>query len=135
MTARRKGRELALQVLFQKEFARELEIYEALSLFRQSFEAEEAAFDYAEAILSGIQNNREEIDQLISSQSQQWSIDRMSLVDVSILRMGVFELRFMNGEIPPKVAINEALEICKKYSSRESSSFVNGILDQLAIGT
>jgi transcription antitermination protein NusB len=120
-----------LQVLFQQEYAPALDPREGLELFRKSFDSVPDTFDYALALLTGVNQKRKEIDGLIRSQSAHWSLERMSLVDLNIMRVAVFELRFSDNSVPPSVAIDEAIEISKKYSSADSASFVNGILDQI----
>lgn len=129
MGQRRQSRELALQVLFQLEFDPKLNLRDGLDLFKKSFEAPEETWAYALELLNGVSQRRQQIDGLIQTQSQHWSLSRMSLVDLNIMRLAVFELKF--GAVPPAVVINEAIEISKKYSSTDSASFVNGILDQI----
>lgn len=128
---RRLARELALQVLFQQEFSPKLDFEKGLQTFRGNFHAPEEVWSYALKLLAGLKENKESIDQLISANSSHWTLDRMALVDLNILRIATFELIHLASEIPPKTAINEAIEISKKYGTSESSSFVNGILDQI----
>lgn len=127
---RRQSRELALQVLFQKEYVKSLNLNEALNHFKKSIQAEEGMWSYAEKLLNGIQLKTSEIDSAIRSSSANWSLERMALVDINILRIAVFEMLFLD-QPPPSVVINEALEIAKKYGTNDSASFINGILDQV----
>lgn len=126
---RRKSRELALQVLFQGEFGSQLTVEDRLSYFVQSFPIENSILSYSREVLNGIQENREKIDAKIQSLSQNWKLERMSLVDRNILRIALFEIQIGKGA-PPKVAVNEAIELAKQYSSEESFQFINGILNK-----
>lgn len=127
-TQRRQSRELALQVEFQREFLPQFNIEQSLANFSRSFTAPSPVWDYAKEILFGIERNKEQIDNLINASSANWNIERMALVDVNVLRIAIYEIMFSNDAIPPKVAVNEAIEISKKYGSTESSNFINGLL-------
>ncbi|MCB0411465.1 MAG: transcription antitermination factor NusB [Bdellovibrionales bacterium] len=129
--SRRQSRELALQVLFQQEFSANLSDKEALEVFRNNFEFSQDIWNYTEILLKGVQNHQNEIDSLLQQAVSHWSLNRLALVDKKLMRIAIFELKFYGTEVPPKVAINEALEMAKKYSSRESASFINGVLDQI----
>jgi N utilization substance protein B len=94
-----------------------------------SAQPDERAF--AERVVQGVYRGRRDIDALIEKQSINWKINRMPLVDRNILRLGVFELREMR-DIPVTVTLNEAIELGKRYSTQESGSFINGILDKIA---
>lgn len=132
MTVRRQAREIALQVLFQREFSQQLNLMENLKVFRQSFSATEEVWSYSEELLRGVDHSRAQIDQQLTQASAHWSLERMALVDISLMRIAAFEMIYSKDPVPPKVAINEALEICKKYSTGESAAFINGVLDQLS---
>jgi len=136
-TTRRQARELALQVLFQQEFNAEISASQALKNFKESFDAPDEVWSYATKILDGIAAKKNEIDSLIEKNSSHWRMPRMALVDRNLLRIGVYEIAFSDGEVPPKAALNEAIEISKKYGTTDSSSFINGILDQIlkSLGT
>lgn len=126
---RRDARELAMQVLFHHEFEADFKIESFLSLYEQKFDTE--TLNYAQLLADGAKENLEKIDQLINSISNQWKVQRMSSVDRNVIRVSVFEMKFSAETIQPQVAINEALEIAKKYSAAESIPFINGILDQV----
>lgn len=132
MNARRQSRELALQALFQQEFNQSLDVAECLQMFKINFKAPKEIWDYALVLLNGVIAQKKEIDSLIRASSKNWKLERMSLVDLSILRIGTWELKFSNESIPIEVAIDEALEIAKRYSAKDSSAFINGILDQIS---
>lgn len=129
---RRQSRELALQVLFQREFSPETSIGNSLHYFREMIKGPEEMWQYASHLLEGILNMSEVIDRKLSSASTKWSLSRMSLVDKNTLRIATFEM--INGQepIPAKVAINEAIEVAKKYGNTDSPAFVNGILNEIA---
>ena len=124
---RRRAREIALQVLYQREFN---QAEEALDLFWNNFEALKGAMDFSERIIRGVEQHREDLDRIIEKYSSHWRIDRMAHVDRNILRIAVYELLYCD-DIPPKVAINEAIDIGKKYGSEDSGAFINGVLDKV----
>lgn len=133
---RRRSRELALQLLFQTEFLPSgFDPSQARDMFRRfaaDFEVDQETSEYGGQLFMGVASRLKEIDDIIQARSAHWKTSRMGLVDLSVMRIAVFEMKFMEPPIPPSVAINEAVEIAKTYGSTESSSFVNGILDQVA---
>lgn len=133
MGTRRLSRELALQVLFQQEFNPKQTVEMGLETFRHSFDAEVEVWSYALEMLKGVEKVSKEIDSLISKSSAHWTLKRMALVDLNIMRLAVYEMKFASTEnvIPAAVAINEAVEVAKKYGTIDSAAFVNGILDQI----
>lgn len=92
--------------------------------------ADEPAIQYASALIDGVHQFKIEIDRLIQAVSQHWKLDRMATVDRNILRIAIYEMVFMSSPLTPNIAINEAVEIAKRFSTIESASFINGILDQ-----
>jgi len=130
VSQRRRARELALQVLFQKEFVADVDIETSLAYFRDHLEISQDALEYARSVLEGIERNKKEIDQILQASSRNWKISRMSPVDLSLLRIGIYELRFTD-DVPPKSVINEAIEIAKRYSGTDSPQFINGVLDDI----
>jgi len=129
MRLRRKAREIALQVLYQLDVLR-IEPREAIELFWVHFNAPAEARGFASELVEGTWAHRDEIDLLISTCSENWSLERMARVDRNILRLAVYELLYSQG-IPPKVALNEAIDLGKEFGSENSGSFINGILDAL----
>ncbi len=125
--SRRKSRELALQVLYQIDLTN-TDPQEAFNLFCQSFKTSEDLKPFAKRLIDGVYKYKEEIDGLIKTYSEHWELSRMSAVDRNILRLGIFELIHCQ-DIPPKVTLNETIELAKKYGSEDSGAFVNGILD------
>lgn len=135
---RRRSRELALQLLFQTEFLPggfdPTHARDHFRRFSADFEVDRDTADYGGQLFMGIAARLKDIDNIIQAHSAHWKTSRMGLVDLSVMRISVFEMKFMEPPIPPSVAINEAVEIAKTYGSTESSSFVNGILDHVARG-
>ncbi|MEN6317304.1 MAG: transcription antitermination factor NusB [Syntrophaceae bacterium] len=127
MHQRRKAREIALQVLYELDVLN-ITVNEAVRLFWNNFDAPEESKKFSTLLIEGTWDKREQIDSLISSCSENWSLARMSRVDRNILRMAVYELLHC-PDIPPKVTLNEAIDIAKLYGSENSGSFINGILD------
>jgi N utilization substance protein B len=129
MHQRRKAREVTLQVLYALD-VQKIDLKEAVELFWAHFDASEEALKFSSLLIEGAWNNREQIDTLISGSSENWTMARMARVDKSILRMAVYELLFCH-DIPPKVTLNEAIDLGKVFGSENSGSFINGILDAL----
>lgn len=129
MHQRRKAREVSLQVLYELD-VQGIAIREAIDRFWANFDAPEETREFSTLLIEGAWSNREKIDKLISENSENWTMARMSRVDKSILRMAVYELLFC-PDIPPKVTLNEAIDLGKVYGSENSGAFINGILDAL----
>jgi N utilization substance protein B len=129
MHGRRKAREIALQVLYSLNFVN-IDVEKALDLFWGNFVAPKTAKEFAATLVQGTWKHKEELDKLIAGCSDNWSLGRMSKVDISILRLAVFEFLYCD-DIPPKVTLNEAIDLGKIFGSENSGSFINGILDAL----
>ncbi len=129
MRRRTKAREYALQLLYKSDITKNPE-YEALDSFWKEEELEEEVREFSRQLFSGVIQNLEVIDNKISGFAENWNLKRMAVVDRNILRMGSYELIYMS-DIPPKVSINEAVDLAKKYSGEEAGKFVNGILDRI----
>jgi len=126
---RRKSREFALQVLYQLDITRQNAI-KTIAQFQDHFAQREEKDGFAERISRGVLEYGQEIDRLIEHYSENWRLDRMSIIDRNILRIATFELLYCE-DIPPKVTLNEAIDLGKKYGSEDSGSFINGILDRI----
>ena len=126
MGVRRKGRELAVQMLYQWDVTRAPfgEVVRSIGEIRNP---SEEAQDFGRSLAEGTIRRVEEIDALISAQSDSWRLSRMAAVDRNILRVAVYE--FLDTETPKRVVINEALEITKRFSAPDAVGFVNGVLD------
>jgi transcription antitermination factor NusB len=132
MRKRTKAREIALQALYQHDVRGEaggLTPDEIESFVQESSDDPEVR-DYARLLIDGTLSLLEDIDRRIVITAQNWRIQRMAPVDRCILRIALFEIT-ESGVTPPKVAMNEAIELAKKYSTEQSGAFVNGILDRI----
>lgn len=130
MGMRRKGRELALQALYQLDLCGD-EPGAALRLFWEHCEAPNDARAFGEDLVDGVIDERARIDELIAQSSSNWRVERLSHVDRNILRVATYEL-LHRRDVPANVAIDEAIEIAKRFGSDESPMFVNGVLDSIA---
>lgn len=130
---RRKAREYALQLLFQFDFTGKKPGRKDFDEFWKENNADDKIREFSENIVSGSLDNLGKIDSELKKAAENWVLDRMAAVDRNILRCAVYEL-LQRSDIPSTVTINEAIEIAKKYSSVESASFINGILDKIAKG-
>ena len=132
---RRRSREMALQMLFQTEFSQQGPASDRAAILKRfvgDFAVESDVADYGGRLFLGVSDKCQEIDGIIQSCSAHWKVSRMGLVDVSVMRIAVFEMRFLEPRLSPKIAIDEAIELAKRFGSTESGAFVNGILDQVA---
>ncbi len=116
-----------MQMLFQIDITND-RVEEVFSTFFASHKFKPGMVEFAKRISRGSVEHREEIDHLIETTTEHWKMDRMATVDRNIMRIAVYEFLY-EGTVPKKVAINEALEIAKKYSTSESAQFINGVLD------
>ncbi|HTU34105.1 MAG TPA: transcription antitermination factor NusB [Candidatus Acidoferrum sp.] len=126
MTLRHKSREFALQMLFQWDIARQSPA-RIEQHFWETARAADPTRKFAHELFVGAVAQTDAADALISELSENWRLDRLAAIDKSILRLAIYEFRF--GTAPPKVVIDEALELAKKFSSDEAPAFLNGILD------
>jgi len=128
---RRRVREAALRVLFQADVGRS-SIEEALEDELKRGRLSESDVAFLEKLVLGLRDHIKEADERIARLAIGWTLDRMGAVDRNILRLAVYELLYLRGEIPVGVAINEAVELAKKYGDEKSGSFINGILASVA---
>jgi len=127
---RRKGREIALQVLYQKDVAG-LSTEEALENYKKHFNiGKKEAFEFGRELVEGVSKNIDFIDEMIQKHAPSWPINRMNITDRNILRIAVFEM-FFRPDIPEVVSINEAVELAKLYGTDDSPGFINGVLDSI----
>jgi N utilization substance protein B len=132
--SRRRGRELALQALYQMDVTGGDPHVPAAELWRHFDESErprEPSRAFAAELVHGVLETRTRIDALIAESAEHWRLDRLSQIDRNILRIGAYEL-LCRRDVPPSVAIDEAIEIAKRFGNDESAVFVNGVLDQIA---
>ena len=133
MGIRRQSREAALQFLFQDDFYLESErtqddIQERFEYFCGLFQISRKGRPYAIELLEKTIKNKEQIDELISTAAVNWRLPRIAVADRNVLRLAVCEMLFIE-DIPDEVAINEAVEIAKRFGGDDSPSFINGVLD------
>lgn len=130
---RREAREIAFCLIFEKDFMKELsckEVYNSALTYFDTQDIENEPYIYS--TFSGVFDNVEDIDALISSASSNWESDRISRVSKAILRLAVYEIKYVE-DIPVKIAVNEAVEIAKKYDDEKAFSFINGVLAKVAV--
>ena len=133
MSARSKARKRALDILFQSDVRGEdLPVMLAAEARRAAGEpAREGSWLYAREIVDGVIDNRDAIDEQITTYAKDWSLARMPAVDRAVLRIGVWEIVY-NDEVPAAVAIDEAVELAKEFSTDESGAFVHGVLGRIS---
>jgi len=130
MRKRTKARECALKILYAVDITKEDPKRCIEAFWKDEPEAEPQVKIFANSLVLGVFENKEEIDKLISAYTTNWQLKRMAVTDRNILRFATCELLYME-DIPPKVAINEAIDIAKKYGDKDSGKFVNGVLDKI----
>lgn len=126
---RREAREQAFIVLFEKIFDNEATISEIVATAKEADLIKINSF--AENTLNAVENNYSEIDSIIEANSQDWTIARLPKVTLAILRLAVAEIKYVD-EVPNGVAVNEAVELAKKYGTNDDASFINGILGTIS---
>lgn len=129
MATRRRAREVSLQVLYEEDIhpLRELSIADEFLAKRMLHNKPLIAF--AQELLAGVRQHRDELDKILTKHASNWSVKRMTTIDRNILRMSTYEMVY--GSVPGRVSINEAIELAKRYGSKNSGQFVNGILDRV----
>lgn len=127
---RKRSREIAMELLFGMTLSKN-SLEETIEIFIEDFEMSLKTIDleYIKEILAKVEENKAVIDQKIEESLTNWKLDRVSKVNLSILRLAIAEMLYLD-DVPEKVAINEAIELTKKYSDEKSVSFVNGVLDK-----
>jgi transcription antitermination protein NusB len=126
MSLRTKSREFAMQMLFQWDMSHQ-EPSTLEAKFWRAAKATDSTRNFANRLFEGAAKDATALDELIVKHAENWRLERMAILDRAILRLAMHELRA--SDTPPKVVINEAVELAKKFSSAESGAFVNGILD------
>jgi N utilization substance protein B len=131
MTRRSRAREIALQVLYEDDLNPGRNPEEA-ELFLRNRLAQTELIDFARSLVEGVREKRGELDEILSRTADNWSLGRMAATDRNVLRLGAWEILF--SETPERVAINEAVQLAKRFGAKQSAQFVNGILDKLLAG-
>ncbi len=129
MGTRRQARELAMQALFYMDMQKDAS-EDMLEHFCGCFCASKKSRPFLIKLVNGVIGKKGQIDALVERFSQNWKISRMSCVDRNVMRIAVYELLYCN-DIPPKVSINEAVDIGKKFGTQDSGAFINGIMDSI----
>lgn len=130
MRKRTLARESALKILYAVEMTKDGPEKCIDNFWNSQEKAQPQVKAFADDLVRGVYKNKERIDTLITEHATNWELDRMAVIDRNILRFGTYELIFAD-DVPPKVAINEAIDIAKKYGDKDSGKFVNGILDKI----
>lgn len=128
MAQRREAREAVLQALYASDVGKGQWTQIIKAIIKPKFKGDTDTFKFAERLFLKIVNNQEEADQIIQSHINNWRIERLTTIDRLILRMAITEFLYFE-EIPTKVTMNEAIEVAKRFSTKKSGNFVNGILD------
>jgi N utilization substance protein B len=131
MARRSRAREVALQVLYQDDLNPRHNPDDDQQFVANRLQAPELV-DFARSLINGVRRNRQELDALLTQTADHWSLGRMAATDRNVLRLGAFEILY--SETPDRVAINEAVELAKRFGSKQSAQFVNGILDRVLVG-
>ena len=129
MSTRRRAREIALQLLYEADINDGRDEQSTRQFVRSRMQGRKALTDFACDLLQGTLEHREQIDQLLSELATNWTIARMPAVDRNILRLGAYEI--LHSDTPPRVAVNEAIVLAKRYGDKNSPRFVNGVLDRV----
>jgi len=130
MRNRTKGRECALKILYAAEIRKDTPEEYARIFWENHPAIKEEVKEFSNFLINGTSKNKDFIDAVISKYATNWQIQRMPAIDRNILRVATFELLFA-GDIPPKVSINEAIDVAKRYGDKDSGKFVNGVLDKI----
>jgi N utilization substance protein B len=129
MSRRSRAREVVLQILYEDDLNPHRNLAPSDAFLRSRLHQNAALIEFANSLLAGVRRNRSELDQLLVSRAENWSLERMAVTDRNVLRLGAYEMLYT--DTPNRVAINEAVELAKRYGARQSSQFVNGVLDRL----
>ncbi len=126
---RREAREQAFMVLFEKMFDNESSISEIVEIAKENELIK--INNFAEVLLKAVENNADEVDSVIEANLQDWTLSRLPKVSLAVLRLAVAEIKYVD-EVPDGVAVNEAVELAKKYGTAVDASFINGVLGAVA---
>ncbi len=129
MSTRRRAREIVLQLLYEDDLNPDQDRKVADSFLVSRLAGNRPLVQFARNLLSEVLKNRRDIDKALAARASNWSIRRMAAIDRNILRLATYEILF--GDTPGRVAINEAIELAKRYGDRQSGQFVNGVLDRI----
>jgi N utilization substance protein B len=128
MSRRSRAREVVIQVLYEDDLNTDRNPELADQFLSNRLSNDQELIDFARFLLAGVRKHRAEIDKLLVERADNWTLERMAVTDRNILRLGAFEMLY--GGTPERVAINEAVELAKRYGAKQSPHFVNGVLDR-----
>jgi N utilization substance protein B len=124
------AREIALKILYAMEMTKETAEESIDKFWEHAGEKDAPVVEFTATLVVGVSKNMDKLDGILSESADNWKLARMAVIDRNILRIACFELMFL-PDVPPKVAINEAIDMAKKYGDKDSGKFVNGILDRI----
>ena len=125
--SRKKARDNAFKCIYELEFIKDKNLDDILSNCYEENNVSQTEKEYVEKVVRGVKDKLEEIDSIILNNLKNWSIDRIAKIDLAILRVAIYEIKYMD-DIPEKVSANEAVELAKTYGNNDSKSFVNGLI-------
>ncbi|MFP6611199.1 MAG: transcription antitermination factor NusB [Pirellulales bacterium] len=128
MSRRTRAREVAMQVLYQDDLNPSEHALDPDEFLQGRLTADDL-IQFSRSLIDGVRRNRAELDELLSSTADNWTLRRMAAIDRNIMRLGAFEIIYTST--PNRVAINEAVELAKRFGTRQSAQFVNGVLDRV----
>jgi N utilization substance protein B len=128
MIRRSRAREIVLQVLYEDDLNPDRSREAADAFLCNRLSNDQDIIDFARSLVAGVRKHKTEIDQLLLERADNWTLERMAVTDRNILRLGAYEM--LHGGTPERVAINEAVELAKRYGAKQSPHFVNGVLDR-----
>lgn len=129
MSRRSRAREIVLQVLYQQDLNSEQPKDVRIKFINGRLNYDRALVEFATHLLEGVEANMKQLDRTLELTARNWRLSRMSATDRNVLRLGAFEI--LHSDTPDRVAVNEAIELAKRYGTNNSAQFVNGVLDRL----
>ena len=128
MSRRSRAREVVLQLLYQDDLNSDRQLADDEKFLCARLNDDEELIKFARSLLLGVRRNRGELDQMLNERADNWSLRRMAVTDRNVMRLGAYEILY--ADTPPRVAINEAVDLAKRYGAKQSAQFVNGVLDR-----
>lgn len=125
--SRKKARDNAFKCIYELEFGKNENLDKILEYCYEENEDKPSEIEYIEMVVRGVKENLTEIDEIILSKLKNWSLDRIAKIDLAILRLAIYEIKYLD-DIPEKVSANEAVELAKIYGNNDSRNFVNGVI-------
>ncbi len=125
--SRKKARDNAFKCIYELEFGKDENIEKILNNCYEENDNKPEEKEYIDKVLKGVKENLVEIDEIILSKLKNWSLDRIAKIDLAILRLAIYEIKYMD-DIPEKVSANEAVELAKLYGNNDSRAFINGVI-------